>query len=536
MLRIIVSAALVASCALAQSRPFNFSTTNSPGAPFASGGYGANVTGMGDVDGDGYEDYAVVAPGAAMPLGGLDPFGVIYVHSGRDSSLLVTMLGDQLGADLGKVMVSFGDVSGDGVPDLCVGSPSHDFAFGNAGRVTMYSGADGAVLWTNDGDAQGLKRGTCLAAMPDITGDGVPDLLAGEPGYSVGGLGRGRAVFVDGATGVTVGEVLGPTALTSFGTTAVGATSQLAVFVGDAQGRVYMVPAPIAGVAVATLFRDKPPGGHVAANLALIPKVGGGLRLAIALASADVNGNNSGALWLHELSGLELFEHAGAIPIASLGASVARGHDLDGDGEDEVMVTRGDSGLLPSVVEVLRQDGSIQEAITTTCAGAPTLWSIDDTTGDGRGELLMAYASGLCGLAEAWLFAFGLEVTAAPSAAGVTATSTIDFGAGRAGQNYWQLFSISGTAPGFVGQSPWPLVPLNIDGITTLADSLSGTAIAPDTAGVLDALGRATTQLNVPASIAPFLSGLPFQTVALVLDGAGQNIVATTNPAGWVMP
>jgi hypothetical protein len=535
MLRISFVAALLACSALAQSRPFNFATTNSPAAPFASGGYGDNITGMGDVDDDGFEDYAVVAPGAAMPLGGLDPFGVIYVHSGRDGALLVSMLGDQLGADLGKAMVSLGDVSGDGVPDLCVGSPSHDFAFGNAGRVTMYSGADGSVLWSSDGDAQGLERGTCLAAMPDITGDGVPDVLAGEPGYSVGGLGRGRAVFLNGATGATAGEAIGPLALSSFGTTSVGSTSQLAVFVGDAVGRVYMVPAPVAGLAAPTLFRDKPPGSHVAANLALVPKVSGGLRVAIALTSADVNGNNSGALWLHELGGFELFEHAGAVPIASLGASVARCHDLDGDGEDEVMVTRGNGGALPAVVEVLRQDGSIQETITTTCAGAPTLWSIHDTTGDGRGELMMAYASGLCGLAEAWLFATGLEVGAASSPAGVTASSTIDFGAARAGQDYWQLFSITGTEPGFVGAG-WPLVPLNIDGITTLADSLSGTPVAPDTAGVLDAAGRATTTLNVPASIAPFLSGLPFQTVAVVLDGTGLEIVATTNPAGWVMP
>lgn len=536
MTRVLISIGLLATISVGQGRPFNFSTTNNP-SPFASGGYGSNATGMGDVDGDGFEDYAVVAANAAVPFGSFPATGVIYVHSGRRGSLIRTMVGDQSGAQMGSAMLSIGDVNGDGVPDLAVGSPSHDFAFGNAGRVTMFSGSDGAVLWTADGTAQGRERGICLAATPDLTGDGVPDLVAGEPGADIGGPGKGRVVFLDGATGVEFGEAIGPQFFSAFGRTMAGTTSQLAVFVGDSIGRTYMLPAPIAGISIPVLFRDKPAGGHVATQLALIPKAGGGHRIAIGLASADINGVNSGVVWLHELSGAQVFERGGPADLTGLGGQIARGHDVDGDGEDEVLATRATPGLTPSIVDAIGQDGTLQEALSTGCSDTPKLASIDDTTGDGRGELLMTFASGMCGLAETRLFAAGMSVAVATSGNGdVAATATIDFGAGRAGEPYWQLFSISGTQPGLLGVSPWPLVPINIDGITSIAQTLSGGPLAPNTAGSLDGVGRAQSTLTVPATVVQLLSGLPFQSVTVLLDGPGQNIVATSNPVIWVMP
>tara|TARA_R110002072_G_scaffold139249_1_gene282688 strand:+ start:21979 stop:23592 length:1614 start_codon:yes stop_codon:yes gene_type:complete len=537
MTRILFCAGLLAAFSSAQGRPYNFMTTNSPNAAFASGGYGANATGMGDVDGDGFEDYAVVAPGAGVPVGTFPNNGVIYVQSGRRGELILTMIGDQPGAMMGNAMLSVGDVSGDGIPDLAVGSPSHDLAFGNGGRVTMYSGSDGSVLWTSDGEAIGRERGSCLAATPDLTGDGIPDLVTGEPGSDIGGAGRGRAVFLNGATGGEFGEAIGPLVFASFGKTMAGTVSQMAVFVGDGAGRTYELPAPIVGGSTPVLFRDKPPGGHVPVQLALIPKVAGGHRIAIGLSSADITGNNSGVLWLHELNGLELFARPGVMPIAGFGFEVARGQDLDGNGEDEIVAARADGSLMPSIIEIVRQDGTLQAQLSSGCADGPDLHSIGDTTGDGRGELLVSFASGQCGIAETWLFGTGMEVTVTQNGAGdVQASADIDFGAGRAGQSYWQLFSISGTEPGLLGPSPWPLVPLNIDGVTTVAQSLSGGPLAPNTSGVLDAVGRGQSTLTVPASVAQILSGIPFQSVALVLDGAGQNITATSNPTTWVMP
>lgn len=536
MTRILLCVGLLAAFSSAQGRPYNFMTTNGPNA-FSSGGYGANATGMGDVDGDGFEDYAVVAPGAAVPFGSFPITGVIYVQSGRRGTLIRTMVGDQSGAMIGKSMLSIGDVNGDGTPDLAVGSPSHDFAFGNGGRVTMFSGGDGSVLWTSDGGALGRERGACLAATPDLTGDGIPDLVAGEPGSDIGGSGRGRAVFLDGATGMEFADALGPMIFGSFGETMAGTVSQMAVFVGDAGGRTYELPAPIAGVSTPMLFRDKPPGGHVPVQLALIPKALGGHRVAIGLQTADVNGNNSGALWLHELNGLEVFERPGAGSASGLGFELARGRDLDGNGEDEILVARADGALMPWIIETVRQDGTLQGQLSSGCADGPNVRSIGDTTGDGRGEVLVSYASGLCGIAETWVFSAGMEIAVTSNGAGdVLADATIDFGAGQAGQSYWQLFSISGTEPGFLGPNPWPLVPLNFDGLTSIVDSLSGGPLAPNTSGVLDASGRAQSTLTVPAFVAQILSGFPFSSVTVLLDVAIPSITATSNPVVWVMP
>ncbi len=537
MFRTILTVTALATLISAQGRLQQFTTTNSPGAPFASGGYGANTTSMGDLDGDGFEDYATVAPGAAMPLGGLNNAGVVYVHSGRNRLLIQTMLGDQPGAMFGDSMLSVGDVNNDGVPDLAVGSPSHDFAFGNAGRVTMFSGATGGVLWTSDGEFQGVAHGTCLSATPDLTGDGVPDMVTGEPDYTITGIGRGRVVFLNGVTGTTFGTAEGLNLYGSFGATAAGTVTQLAVFIGDSVGRTFRVPAPIAGVSTPVLFRDKPPGGHVAAQLALIPKQGGGHRLAIGLSSADVNGNNSGVLWLHELSGFQVFERPGAIAIGSYGGVVARGHDLDGDGEDEILSARGQSPLMSAVVEIVRQNGTLQDSFESGCADGPRLWSLDDTTGDGRGELLVSYSSGLCGLAQVSLYAEGLELSTVQNGQGDTVVTTnVDMGAAQAGASYWQLFSISGTQPGFIGPAPWPLIPLNFDSMTELGESVAGSPMAPDSYGTLDGVGRATTVFTVPAFVSQALPGLPFQTCLLVLNGAGNSIVGTSNPGAWALP
>lgn len=535
MTRILICIGLLAAISVGQGRPFNFSTTNNPSA-FSSGGYGTNAVGMGDVDGDGFEDYAVVAPGAAVPFGAFPITGVVYVESGRRGTRIRTMVGDQSSAMMGESMLSIGDVNGDGVPDLAVGSPSHDFAFGNAGRVTMYSGSDGTVLWIADGAVIGRERGKCLAATPDLTGDGIPDLVTGEPGADVGGSGRGRAAFLNGATGVEFGEAIGPLFFSTFGKTMVGTTSQMAVFVGDGLGRTYRIPAPVLGASTPVLFRDKPAGSHVAAQYALIPKVAGGHRLAIGLSSADIGANNTGVVWLHELSGVQVFERGGVAATVGYGAAVARGHDLDGDGEDEILASRGDNAF-SSFVDTIRQNGTLQEELTAGCSGGAKLASIDDTTGDGRGQLLVSYASGQCGIASTWVFAAGMSVAVASQPNGdVAATATMDFGTGRAGETYWQLFSISGTQPGLLGPNPWPLVPLNIDGITTVADGLSGGPLAPNTAGTLDGLGRAQSTLTVPSFLAQILTGIPLESVTVLLDGAGQNIVATSNPVIWVMP
>jgi len=532
--------AALAAAAPSQDRLPTHRVSNNLPAPFASGGYGDNLIDLGDFDGDGFADYAVSAPGAAEPLGGPNTFGVVYVQSGRRGTVITTMVGDQNSSAFGEAMVSVGDVDGDGTPDLAVSAPNHDSGgWTNDGRITMFSGADGSVLWTADGDGQTLTLGTCLAATPDLTGDGIPDLVGGEPGYGVGLLGRGRIRFLNGATGATFGFAAGPIALSSFGATAAGSAASMAVYVGDAVGRIYTVPAPTLGMATPVLFQDKPAGNHVAAQLALVARPGSGLRLIVGRPTLDLAGNNSGAVELLELGGQRVFQRLGATAIASMGARVGRGQDLDGDGQQEVLVgSSGGSFLTPAIVEVLRQDGTVQDVLTSRCSQIPILASLPDTTGDGRGQLLAATASGQCGMAEAWLFAGGLAVASqAPTPSGAfRAAFDIDLGPALAGVDYWQLYSLSGTVPGFLGPVPWPLVPLNLDDTTTAMDQLAGSPFTPDSKGALSGLGTASTRLFIPPAIAGFLSGATISSTVVALDNSAFAVLATSNPVEIILP
>ncbi|HMS16199.1 MAG TPA: M12 family metallopeptidase, partial [Planctomycetota bacterium] len=79
---------------------------------------------------------------------------------------------------VGHAVKGVGDVTGDGVPDYIVGAPGHG---SNAGRLYMYSGATGNLVWTHTGTS-GQQLGWGIAVFEDITGDGRKDILVGMPG------------------------------------------------------------------------------------------------------------------------------------------------------------------------------------------------------------------------------------------------------------------------------------------------------------------------------------------------------------------
>jgi hypothetical protein len=81
----------------------------------------------------------------------------------------------------GWSVAAVGDVNGDGISDIAVGSPYNDSRAWDAGLVTLYSGADRRVLWHSPSTVQLESLGTSLAGTEDMDGDGVRDILAGCP-------------------------------------------------------------------------------------------------------------------------------------------------------------------------------------------------------------------------------------------------------------------------------------------------------------------------------------------------------------------
>ncbi|QDU65672.1 integrin alpha [Engelhardtia mirabilis] len=166
--------------------------------------YGAALTTIGDVDGDGVRDIVVGAPGydTFVPFGGevLD-VGAVQVVSGADGIPLRTYYGVVPNGRLGTTLAAVGDVDGDGMEDFAAGSP-----FDGAGTVRIYSTTSNTPLVTYSGSQTGERFGASIVAVGDVDGGGAGDLLIGAPGYTIGGFfptPAGRAVVIRGENGGT---------------------------------------------------------------------------------------------------------------------------------------------------------------------------------------------------------------------------------------------------------------------------------------------------------------------------------------------
>src|SRR5262245_14049814 len=87
------------------------------------------------------------------------------------TTTLYTFNGDGPGDGCGVSVASAGDVDGDGKNDIVVGHYGYPGAT-YAGRVRVYSGMTGAILFTIDGAAAGDQFGFYVDGAGDVYGDG----------------------------------------------------------------------------------------------------------------------------------------------------------------------------------------------------------------------------------------------------------------------------------------------------------------------------------------------------------------------------
>ena len=135
------------------------------------------VAGAGDVDGDGKGDLALGAPFFDAERGRMD------VRSGADGSLLFSLEGEFSGDQMGRTQCGVGDVNGDGHGDLAVGLRWDDFGGHDSGTVRLVSGADGSTLWTAHGNGGADLFGWAVSPIGDVNHDGRPDVVVGAPRY-----------------------------------------------------------------------------------------------------------------------------------------------------------------------------------------------------------------------------------------------------------------------------------------------------------------------------------------------------------------
>jgi hypothetical protein len=145
--------------------------------------FGWSVAGAGDVDRDGRPDIVVGAP-----LAGSDTEGTVTVISGRDGRELHVFFGVGALDYFGWSVCGPGDVDGDGYDDVVVGAPGQGLPPSRA-YVRVFSGLDGSVLMSHEsweftptGTVDGHYFGVSVAGAGDFDGDERPEFLVGSPG------------------------------------------------------------------------------------------------------------------------------------------------------------------------------------------------------------------------------------------------------------------------------------------------------------------------------------------------------------------
>ncbi len=169
---------------------------------------GSSISNAGDVNGDGYDDLLISAPGASS---GRCSSGKIYLIYGKEningefdlSDADVTFTGKKRFEQAGSSISNAGDVNGDGYNDLLISSPGAKCGSGKVHLIYGKSNLNGEIdLSDSDVTFTGKNRfdyaGSSVSNAGDVNGDGYDDLIIGASCADPKGRSSGESYLIYG--------------------------------------------------------------------------------------------------------------------------------------------------------------------------------------------------------------------------------------------------------------------------------------------------------------------------------------------------
>ena len=328
---------------------------------------GFDLAGLGDVNGDGIDDFVIGAygnnanAGAAYVVFGQNGFGSNFDLATLNGSNGFVVLGDSGNDFLGITVGSAGDINGDGLSDVVVGAHGDGTNGANSGSAYVVFGSTSAFASSINvstlngsngfavrGEAASDNAGRSVGNAGDFNGDGYDDLLIGAPRATGSAADSGAAYIIYGQGGafsssLDLSTLNGSNGFKINGTDAGDRTGLRVSYTGDVNGD------GLDDVVIAAR-RSSPNGVRSGKAFVLFGQDGA--------APASVN--------LNALTGADGFVLNGIDAQDLAGDSVNYAGDVNGDGFADFLI--GASGADPSGAEsgetYLIFGGDFSDAIT----------------------------------------------------------------------------------------------------------------------------------------------------------------------------
>ena len=312
---------------------------------------GTSIDTAGDQNQDGFSDVLV---GATTWGHGV---GKVYVLSGKDGSILLELRSGEPGGSpeprdsFGWRVSSAGDWNRDGVPELLVGAPSSDHSANDAGRVYLFSGKEGKLLWTASGENENDGFGSCVGASRDCD-EQVMIIGSGNAGKKdqgrafvyeyAGGQARKKYEFDADETGVSLGFFVSiPGDIDGDGRLDYYASDWENCARGRCTGRAYVFSGST-GKRILTLTGESAGDGFGGSGPAIAGDVDGDdcADLIIGAWKSEQGGATAGKAYLYSGRTGELVRsYECIVPRTTFGFDAVGLGDLDGDGGIDFLIT-----------------------------------------------------------------------------------------------------------------------------------------------------------------------------------------------------